>query len=73
MYWSEHGPPHFHALYSESEAVIDIRALRVTRGSLPRRAHAMVLEWAAEHQADLLEDWDLCRQMQPPKKISLLS
>lgn len=72
MYWAEHGPPHFHAMYSEYEAVIDVRDLRVTRGSLPRRAQAMVLEWAAEHQTELMENWNLCRQMQPPKKISPL-
>lgn len=35
MFWREHGPPHSHALYGEHEAVIDIRELRVTRGSLP--------------------------------------
>lgn len=69
MFWREHGPPHFHALYGEHEAVIDIRELRVTRGSLPRRALAMVLEWAVEHREELLENWDLCRQLKPPKRI----
>ena len=44
MYWREHGPPHFHAIYREHEAVIDIRELRVVRGRLPRRALAMVIE-----------------------------
>ena len=44
MYWREHGPPHFHAIYGEHEAVIDIRELRVVRGRLPRRALAMVIE-----------------------------
>ena len=40
MFWREHGPPHFHALYAEHEAVIDLRDFRVIRGSLPRRAMA---------------------------------
>jgi len=44
MFWREHGPPHFHALYAEYEALIEIRELRVIRGSLPRRALALVLE-----------------------------
>ena len=44
MFWREHGPPHFHATYGEHEAIIDIRELRVTRGDLPRRALALVLE-----------------------------
>ena len=41
MSWQEHAPPHFHALYGEHEALIDIRELRVTRGALPRRALAL--------------------------------
>ncbi len=72
MFWNEHAPPHFHALYGEHEALIDVRDLRVLRGSLPRRAMALVLEWAAAHRDHLLEDWNLCRQLQPPKPIEPL-
>lgn len=38
MYWADHAPPHFHAQYGAEEAVIEIKTLRMTRGSLPRRA-----------------------------------
>jgi hypothetical protein len=69
MFWRDHGPGHFHAIYAEHEAVIDIRELRVTRGSLPRRALALVLEWAAEHRDELLEDWELCSRLRRPKPI----
>ena len=69
MFWREHGPPHFHALYAEHEAVIDIREMRVVRGSLPRRALVMVLEWAVKNREALLEDWNLCSQLKPPKPI----
>jgi hypothetical protein len=69
MFWREHGPPHFHAIYGEYEAIIDIRELRVVRGSLPRRALGLVLEWATEHRDELMEDWDLCRQLKNPKSI----
>lgn len=72
MFWQDHAPPHFHALYAEDEALIDIRTLEVIEGRLPRRALALVLEWAAEHRAELMEDWDLCAQMQTPKKIEPL-
>ncbi|SCX47809.1 DUF4160 domain-containing protein [Nitrosospira sp. Nsp1] len=27
MYWCNHSPPHFHAVYAEDEVVIDIRTL----------------------------------------------
>lgn len=50
----------------------EVRELRVLRGSLPRRAKALVLEWAAERQGELTEDWNLCSQLQPPKAIEPL-
>ena len=72
MFWQDHAPTHFHALYAEHEALIDLRDLRVMRGSLPRRAMALVLEWAAEHRDELMEDWNLCSRMQTPKPIEPL-
>ena len=58
-----------HALYGEYEALIDIRTLEVIEGSLPKRAQAMVLEWAAQHREALMEDWNLCQSRQLPKNI----
>jgi hypothetical protein len=72
MFWREHAPPHFHALYAEHEALIDIRTLEVIHGRLPQRALALVLEWAALRRADLMEDWELCQQKQSPKPIAPL-
>lgn len=72
MFWRDHAPPHFHALYAEYEAQIDIRTFEVIEGSMPRRALALVLEWASEHRAELMEDWELCSRMQPPRKITPL-
>ncbi len=69
MFWRDHAPPHFHALYAEHEAQIDIRTLEVIEGDLPKRALALVLEWASENRSKLMEDWDLCDRMQMPKKI----
>jgi hypothetical protein len=40
---------------------------------LPRRAHALVLEWAAMHRVELMEDWHLCVSKQQPRKISPLA
>jgi len=72
MFWNDHAPPHFHALYAEDEAVIDIQTLGVIEGQLPRRALALVLEWAEEHRSELLENWELCAHRQSPKKIAPL-
>ena len=49
-----------------------IDTLALLRGTLPRRAHALVLEWAALHRAELMEDWELCNSHQMPKQIEPL-
>lgn len=72
MFWDEHMPPHFHALYAGYKISVDLKTLRVIKGSIPNRALILVLEWAAKHREELFEDWDLCRQKQLPKKISPL-
>lgn len=72
MYWDEHVPPHFHAIYGEYQASIDVRTLTLMEGMLPRRAIQLVLDWAELHQAELLEDWDLCQQKQMPRPIEPL-
>ncbi len=63
LYYNEHNPPHFHAKYGEFVAEIDIRTLQILNGNLPKRAKALVLEWADEHREDLILDWELARKM----------
>ena len=72
IYWLDHPPPHFHALYAEHEALIDMETLEIIQGGMPRRALALVLEWAQEHRAELKENWELCTRRQPPRKIAPL-
>jgi hypothetical protein len=69
MYFGDHVPPHFHALYAEFEALIDIQTFAVVGGALPARAMALVLEWAQQHREELRKDWELCVQNQAPTKI----
>ncbi|MHC4974616.1 MAG: DUF4160 domain-containing protein [Planctomycetota bacterium] len=72
MYYNDHAPPHFHAKYAEHEATFSIDTLVVLEGALPRRAAALVLEWAALHRTELEKDWDLARQGRPLKRIAPL-
>jgi hypothetical protein len=69
MYYNDHMPPHFHAEYGEHEAIYEIDTLDVTRGSLPRRAHALVLEWATLHRTELRDDWERARKEKPLVEI----
>ncbi len=72
MYFGDHNPPHFHAIYQEDTAEYDINTLLTIRGKLPARAHAMVLEWASMHREELLEDWKLAVEKKEIKKIEPL-
>jgi hypothetical protein len=69
MFFNEHSPPHFHVEYAEYKASVNIQTLELMEGKLSRRAQELVLDWAELHQKELLEDWELCRQHQEPKKI----
>ncbi len=69
MFWQDHAPPHFHALYGEYEVLISIQTLEILEGNMPRRALALVLEWAREHQAELSENWERCTHNQSLQKI----
>ena len=53
MYFADHAPPHFHAVYAGEEAVIVIATGEILRGGLPDRALRMVREWASMHRDEL--------------------
>ena len=72
MFWGDHAPPHFHAVYGEHEIIVNIRTLEVTKGFMPRRALALVLEWASLHREQLMEDWKLCELKQSLMNIEPL-
>jgi hypothetical protein len=61
MYFNDHEPAHFHAEYGEFEALIEVDTLAVLRGQLPRRALALVLEWAVVHRQELRSAWQSAR------------
>lgn len=55
---SEHNPPHFHAIYGEHTASIDIQTGDVLEGELPKKALEMVREWNLINKTKLLEIWN---------------
>lgn len=52
MFFNEHGPPHFHAVYGEHKITVEIESGRV-RGEFPARALRLVLEWAGLHKQEI--------------------
>ncbi len=65
MYYRDHAPPHFHAIYGEHEATVNINSLEIEDGSLPRNARKLVLEWAGLHQQALTNNWALATAADP--------
>ena len=72
MFFDDHNPPHFHAQYGKYKVAIEINSLRVLEGRIPPRASGLVMEWASQHQSELLKDWELAKNNQPPQKIAPL-
>lgn len=57
MYFNDHSPPHFHAIYETWEAQVSIASGELIEGSLPRRARRLVRDWARSHRAELERNW----------------
>jgi len=72
MYFDDHNPPHFHAIYAGKEATFGIDPIRLLEGKLPTRASSMVLEWTALHQRELMRNWDRLRNDQLVERIEPL-
>ena len=72
MYFSDHRPPHFHAIYGDDEAVVSIETSFVLRGDLPMRAIRLVQAWARRHRGELLENWNMAREGRPLRPIEPL-
>jgi hypothetical protein len=73
MVWARALSARFHAIYGDYELVIEIAPLRVIDGQAPQRVSELVLEWAQEHQHELLEAWNRCRLAERPVPIAPLA
>ena len=72
MFYDDHAPPHFHAEYNEYKASISIQTLGIIEGKLPSRVLSLVIEWAQEHQEELLNDWSSIKETGKYEKIKPL-
>lgn len=61
MYFNDHSPPHFHAVYGEFEAQLSIATGAVLGGEMPVRARRLVDEWAVLHRSELMDNWERAR------------
>jgi len=66
-----HARPHVHARYSGEAASVDFDG-ELIAGSLPRRALALVADWARLHQDELEANWERARRDEPLEPIDSL-
>jgi hypothetical protein len=63
----------FHAIYQDSELVVGISPLRIIQGDAPRAVRQLVLQWAFDHQQELMQAWSRCQTGQRPLPIAPLN
>lgn len=65
----EHPPPHFHAVFAEHRAQIEIASLKVLRGNLPPAKLRAIVSWARTRREPLMKAWDAVHAKRKPEKI----
>jgi hypothetical protein len=58
LFFGDHPPPHFHAVYGEYVGLFNIETLEMFEGDLPSRAKKLVIEWAEMNRTELLDMWN---------------
>jgi Domain of unknown function (DUF4160) len=70
MYFDDHPPPHFHASYQGFDAFVRIEDGEVIHGSLPKKAARIVRQWALDHEAELMANWQRGEALLPMELIA---
>ncbi len=70
MYLGDHVPPHFHAIYAEFEAQVNIETGEIVEGQMPRKQLRLVQAWCELHNEELMFNWSELHKQKPAfKKI----
>lgn len=72
MYWEDHPPAHFHAVYGDHQAKVAITTGVVIAGSLPARQLRLVRQWSSQHTDELLANWVKAQKRLMPDRIEPL-
>jgi Domain of unknown function (DUF4160) len=70
MYFRDHPPAHFHAVYGADEAFISIENGEIVAGNLPKAAARLVKEWAVARRGELRENWLRAQNGQALERIA---
>lgn len=64
-----HQLPHIHAANSEYVASYTIDPPALLAEVMPRNQQNLIMAWIELHQEELLENWQLVSQNQPPNRL----
>lgn len=72
MYWNDHMPPHFHALYQDYKASFDFEG-NLREGEMPPKQCKLIAAWAVIHMEELRANWILAESKETLYRIDPLS
>lgn len=73
MFGNDHNPPHFHVIYNEYRAIIEIESGEIMEGSIPVRQLKYVQVWCDIHKTELMDNFfNLRKDIQTFAKIKPL-
>lgn len=58
MYFNDHLPPHFHAIYGEFNGIFDLDTMELLEGDLPPKAIKLIQEWSENYKSELIKMWN---------------
>jgi Domain of unknown function (DUF4160) len=70
MFYDDHQPPHFHAVYGGSKALVRLSDGQIIAGELPPTAARMVRQWALARNAELQDNWRRALAHLPLEKVA---
>ncbi|MBK9255149.1 MAG: DUF4160 domain-containing protein [Saprospiraceae bacterium] len=65
MYFKDHFPPHFHAVYNEFEALMSIESGEIMQGDIPKKQLRLVQAWTELYREELLKNFALLSSENP--------
>jgi hypothetical protein len=73
MFGNDHNPPHFHAIFNEYRAIIEIETGEILKGILPGKQLKFIQVWTEIHKDELMKNFsDLRSEIQTYSKIKPL-
>ncbi len=71
MRYSDHNPPHFHAIYQGHKGMYNFDG-ELLEGSMPEKQNKLIMAWCELHREDLEANWKLASEHEALFKIEPL-